>query len=213
MLAVLLEGQCREKKRQAKPQMSEKTTSSRVSVDEKVIKAAFTLARELGWETVTLKDISDESGISLSEMRNYFDDKTDILVQYNKQLDKKVLASVNGQNEPVRDQLFEILMERFDLLNEDRESLKAILSSFKRDPKQVLLSWPHLCRSMSWILEAVGEDTRGIKGAMKVAGLSGVYLKTLKAWIEDDSVDMAATMAALDKSLKTADEWVGRIPI
>tara|TARA_B100000378_G_scaffold268214_1_gene255180 strand:- start:616 stop:1257 length:642 start_codon:yes stop_codon:yes gene_type:complete len=213
VLAVLLEGQCREKKRQAKPQMSEKTTSSRVSVDEKVIKAAFTLARELGWETVTLKDISDESGISLSEMRNYFDDKTDILVQYNKQLDKKVLASVNGQNEPVRDQLFEILMERFDLLNEDRESLKAILSSFKRDPKQVLLSWPHLCRSMSWILEAVGEDTRGIKGAMKVAGLSGVYLKTLKAWIEDDSVDMAATMAALDKSLKTADEWVGRIPI
>ena len=209
----MLEGQCREKKRQAKPQMSEKTTSSRVSVDEKVIKAAFTLARELGWETVTLKDISDESGISLSEMRNYFDDKTDILVQYNKQLDKKVLASVNGQNEPVRDQLFEILMERFDLLNEDRESLKAILSSFKRDPKQVLLSWPHLCRSMSWILEAVGEDTRGIKGAMKVAGLSGVYLKTLKAWIEDDSVDMAATMAALDKSLKTADEWVGRIPI
>ena len=193
--------------------MSEKTTSSRVSVDRKVIKAAFTLARELGWETVTLKDISDESGISLSEMRNYFDDKTDILVQYNKQLDKKVLASVSGQNEPVRDQLFEILMERFDLLNEDRESLKAILSSFKRDPKQVLLSWPHLCRSMSWILEAVGEDTRGIKGAMKVAGLSGVYLKTLKAWIEDDSVDMAATMAALDKSLKTADEWVGRIPI
>ena len=193
--------------------MSEKTTSSRVSVDEKVIKAAFTLARELGWETVTLKDISDESGISLSEMRNYFDDKTDILVQYNKQLDKKVLAGVSGQNEPVRDQLFEILMERFDLLNEDRESLKAILSSFKRDPKQILLTWPHLCRSMSWVLEAVGEDTRGIKGAMKVAGLSGVYLKTLKAWIEDDSVDMAATMAALDKSLKTADEWVVRIPI
>ena len=193
--------------------MSEKTTSSRVSVDRKVIKAAFTLARELGWETVTLKDISDESGISLSEMRNYFDDKTDILVQYNKQLDKKVLAGVSGQNEPVRDQLFEILMERFDLLNEDRESLKAILSSFKRDPKQILLTWPHLCRSMSWVLEAVGEDTRGIKGAMKVAGLSGVYLKTLKAWIEDDSVDMAATMAALDKSLKTADEWVGRIPI
>ena len=113
MLAVLLEGQCREKKRQAKPQMSEKTTSSRVSVDGKVIKAAFTLARELGWETVTLKDISDESGISLSEMRNYFDDKTDILVQYNKQLDKKVLASVSGKNEPVRDQLFEILMDLF----------------------------------------------------------------------------------------------------
>ena len=104
-------------------------------------------------------------------------------------------------------------MERFDLLNEDRESLKAILSSFKRDPKQVLLSWPHLCRSMSWILEAVGEDTRGIKGAIKVAGLSGVYLKTLKTWVEDDSADMAATMATLDKTLKTADDWVNRIPI
>ncbi|MAQ71203.1 MAG: TetR family transcriptional regulator [Alphaproteobacteria bacterium] len=193
--------------------MPEKNVSSRNSVETKVIKAAFLLARQIGWEHVTLKDISEEAGISLSEMREHFEDKIDILVQYNKQLDKKVLGNIGGEGEPVKDRLFEILMDRFDLLNEDREALKVILKSFKYDPKQVLFSWPHLCRSMSWIMEAVGEDTRGIKGAIKVAGLSGVYLKTLKTWVEDDSADMAATMATLDKTLKTADDWVNRIPI
>ena len=167
--------------------MPEKNVSSRNSVETKVIKAAFLLARQIGWEHVTLKDISEEAGISLSEMREHFEDKIDILVQYNKQLDKKVLGNIGGEGEPVKDRLFEILMDRFDLLNEDREALKVILKSFKYDPKQVLFSWPHLCRSMSWIMEAVGEDTRGIKGAIKVAGLSGVYLKTLKTWVEDDS--------------------------
>ena len=66
---------------------------------------------------------------------------------------------------------------------------------------------------MSWILEACGEDTSGVKGAIKVVGLSGLYLKTLKTWVDDDSPDMAATMAALDNSLKNADEWVNRLPI
>ena len=64
-----------------------------------------------------------------------------------------------------------------------------------------------LCRSMSWMLEAAGMDTGGARGAMRVAGLSGVYLKTLKVWKKDDSPDLSKTMAALDKDLNRLEQF------
>ncbi|MEC7576790.1 MAG: TetR family transcriptional regulator, partial [Pseudomonadota bacterium] len=73
--------------------------------------------------------------------------------------------------------------------------------SFHYDPKQAVISCPHLCRSMSWMLEAAGIEVGGIKGAMKVAGLTALYIKTLRVWRSDESVDMAKVMAALDKDL------------
>ena len=58
---------------------------------------------------------------------------------------------------------------------------------------------------MTWMLEAAGLQTTGLKGAVRVAGLSGLYIKTLWVWRDDDSPDMAKTMAALDKNLTRAE--------
>ncbi len=59
------------------------------------------------------------------------------------------------------------------------------------------------------MLEAAGIDTGGYKGAIKIAGLTALYLKTLKTWREDDSEDMAKTMAELDKNLERSEQWAG----
>jgi hypothetical protein len=59
---------------------------------------------------------------------------------------------------------------------------------------------------MSWVLEAAGMDTSGIKGAIRVAGLGGIYLNVLRTWMEDDSADLGRTMAALDKNLSRAEQ-------
>ena len=66
---------------------------------------------------------------------------------------------------------------------------------------------------MSWMLEAAGIETAGIKGAVKVIGLTGIYLKTLRVWCDDESPDMGKTMAALDKNLGQAEEWAGRLAL
>ena len=79
------------------------------------------------------------------------------------------------------------------------------MHAFKFDPKEAVLSCPHLCRSMSWMLEASGVDTNGIRGAAKIIGLTGVYLKVLKTWRDDESPDLGKTMAALDKHLGQAE--------
>lgn len=179
------------------------------TLKEKVIAAAFELAQARGWENVSFVDIAEAAGFTPLEIHDDFADKTDILMTYGRMLDRKILETAGeaGEEETPRDRLFDLLMERFDLLNEDRGAIISILCSFKGDPKQAVIALPHLGRSMSWMLEGAGISTVGITGAVKVAGLTGVYLNVLRSWKDDESPDMAGTMAALDRSLGRAESF------
>lgn len=174
---------------------------------EDLVVLAMDLAAQRGWAVLTMRDIAEESGVSLLDLHMHFDDKTDILVALGRQIDRQVLESAGELDDDlsVRDQLFDVLMERFDALNQYRRGVMSVLDSFIPDPKQAVISLPHLCRSMSWMLEAAGCDTTGIKGALKVTGLTGVYLNVLRTWRDDDSPDLSKTMAALDKHLDRSE--------
>lgn len=175
---------------------------------ERAVAAALDLSADIGWDMVTMADIADGAGATLAELSDVFDDKADILVAYSRMIDRRVLENVGtaSPDEEPRDRLFEIMMERFDIIGEHREAVLSMLSSFKTDPKQAVISLPHLARSMTWMMEAAGLDTSGIKGAIRVTGLTLVYANVLRVWMADDSADLAKTMAALDKSLGRAEQ-------
>jgi AcrR family transcriptional regulator len=175
---------------------------------ERAVNAALDLASRMGWDMITMADIADKAHATLAELADVFDDKTDVLVAYGRQIDKKVLTLCANPDPSMseRDRLFDILMERFDVLNGNRAAVVSILKSFAFDPKQAVISLPHLGRSMAWMLEAAGIDTSGIKGAVRVAGLTIVYLNATRHWMTDDSADLSKTMAALDRSLNRAEQ-------
>lgn len=180
--------------------------SDNTDIQKKIVTTALNLAVEQGWEYTTLRDIAECSQLKPSELYDVIDDKSDVLVLLGRLIDRQVLAELDvDETSSPRERLFDIMMDRYEVLNDYREGLIAILESFKYDPKQLVISMPHLCRSMSWMLECAGVETSGIKGALKVAGLSGLYLKVLRTWIEDDSDDLAKVMAALDKALERAE--------
>ena len=175
---------------------------------QKIIAIALDLAVTQGWDRTILRDIAEKSGISLLELYDIFEDKTDILIQLDRMIDQTVLEGLGcfAPEASPKERLFDILMDRFAALNEYREGITAIIESFKYDPKQVVISMPYLCKSMAWMLEAAGIETNGIRGAIKVAGLTGLYLKVLRTWKEDISPDLSKTMSALDKALGTAEK-------
>jgi AcrR family transcriptional regulator len=184
--------------------------SKDTDIHHKIVIAALDLAVERGWEYTTLRDIAERSGVKPVDLYDVIEDKSDVLVLLGRMIDRRVLADLDIDDEgPARERLFDIMMDRYEVLNDYREGLMAVLESFKYDPKQIVISMPHLCRSMSWMLENAGIETSGVKGAIKVAGLSAVYLKVLRVWKSDDSADLGKTMAALDKALegveRTAD--------
>ncbi len=97
-------------------------------------------------------------------------------------------------------------MERFDIINNNRDAVLSILKSFKSDPKQMIISLPHLGKSMMHVLTMSGVNTSGLCGMTQVTGLIGVYLYALKTWKDDESADLSKTMAAVDKALDIAEQ-------
>jgi len=185
-------------------------SKTKIPTKDKIIRAALDLAAERDWGYIALYDIAEAASVSLAELFDHFEDKTDIFTAYIKSVDRRVLEAFANQAGQVgqagdgmspRDTLFDVLMERFDVMNEERAALSSIMGHIKCDPAQAVVTMPYLCRSMSWMLEASGFETRGLRGALKLSAVTGLYLKTLRVWLEDDSEDMAKVMAALDKDL------------
>lgn len=172
---------------------------------------ALSLAEEKGWENVSIGDIARRAGIGLSELYALYADKTDILAGYGRMVDRTVLERLGSGDEggSPRERLFDLLMERFEVLNAHRGGVLSVLRHLWRDPKQAVIGLPHLARSMAWMMAAAGIDTEGMRGAARVAGLSALYLHLLKVWSGDDSPDMGQTMAAVDRVLERAGRFAG----
>jgi len=194
-----------------------KNNTENVSIKDQMIDSALALAAIGNWGEIDFDDIIADAQIDRKEVLEYFDDKGDILIAYGRLVDKQMIENaalkplgdveITEENQSlIRERLFDLIMERFDVLNENRSAVLSILGGIKFDPKQAIIALPHLTKSIGRILEEAGETLGGIKGCAKITGLTAVYLYTVKSWCDDDTADMAKTMAVLDKSLGFAEE-------
>jgi ubiquinone biosynthesis protein COQ9 len=108
----------------------------------------------------------------------------------------------------VRDRLFDLIMRRLDALQAHRAGVLAVMRALPREPSTTLLLAWATRRSMRWFLHAAGVGTAGVRGELKLRGLVGVWLWTLRTWERDDSSDLSTTMASLDSALSRAERAV-----
>ncbi len=175
-------------------------------VAEGIIDAALALARTRDWRTVSLSEIADEAGVSLAQVYTVFSSKAAIVGGFMKRIDQHVLdgAAVDS-TESARDRLFEVLMRRFDALAPHKDAVAAILGGLCAEPAAALAQAPRVLCSMAWMLEAARVPTNGLLGLVRIEGLALIYANALRAWLADDTVDMAKTMAAVDQGLRRAE--------
>lgn len=177
--------------------------------------AALALAATRSWADIALAEIAEEAGLKLSEIYAVFPTKGAILAAFSRRIDGLVLAEdLEGlEDSPARDRLFDVMMRRFDELEPYREAVGNILADLWSDPVSALGGLPQLSRSMGWMLEAASVSTEGWRGLLRVQGLVGIYLATLRIWLRDDSADKSKTMAQLDaylRRIETLSERFGR---
>ena len=176
-------------------------------IPRKIVDAALSLAAQQGWRDTSLVDIAEGAGISLADLHKHYASKTAIVRAYQRRVDDAVLAREDPEREEQlpRDRLFDVVMGRFDVLQANKEAVRAILRDSVCDPVSVLCAGPGFVGSMGWMLEAAGIPRSGCFGRLKAKGLAVLYLTVLRAWLDDDSEDLARTMSTLDKQLRRAD--------
>ena len=180
---------------------------------ERLTAAALSLASERGWQAVSLADVAKRAEMSLSDCYRLIPDKTTLLYHLLAATDEYMLRE--GAADPqdnTRDRLFDVLMRRFDALQTRRLGMVAVLRELPFDPASAARLLPRLRRSLVWMLETAGVSATGLPGALRIKALGAVYLYALRAWIDDETPDMARTMAALDKALRRVEWLAGMLP-
>lgn len=165
----------------------------------------FALVEKRGWFKLTLPEIAKATGISLSQLLETYPEKSDILTQFGHMLDAQLAQNVSDSDEPLKDKLFDMVMQRFDALAPYRAGLLRLIEDMQTHPiSAVVLCLETVCgfnRSMALMFEMAGMSTSHPRALLGVVGLKIVYLSTLRTWKHDDSADLSATMATLDRGL------------
>lgn len=171
-----------------------------------ILPAFWRVLADRGWHGITMRGIAAEAGLSLAELRQGFESPQAILEAHGRAVDAAVLeGTVDDPTASARDKLFDVLMRRLDALQPDRAGVVRLMHDLPTAPLLALWLSTKLLPSMAWMLEAAGLDANGPSGLLRAKGLGTIWLAALRAWEKDDSVDLSATMAALDRALDRAD--------
>jgi hypothetical protein len=98
-----------------------------------------------------------------------------------------------------RDNLFEILMTRFELARPHKKLFSALFTS-REMPKLAPRLLKDFYGTMDRMLDLAGIPSSSCRPVV-VTGFGALYLSLVPVWLEDDSKDLAKTMAAVDRRL------------
>ena len=110
------------------------------------------------------------------------------------------------QSSSTKDMLFEVLMARFDILQENRLSFIKIFEAHKKSPNKLLKLFPSFLESMIVTAELAKFNVNGLKGSIRLKGLFFVYFATFYSWIDDKTSSLEKTMTT-DKNLDQTEKF------
>lgn len=167
---------------------------------------ALELAGDRPWNEISLRDVARASGVGFAELYARAADKDALLEHLSRRHDAAALAAAAEDDAAeAHDRLFEAVMARLEAMASHRAALIAIGRS-----RGAVALLPALPRTAKALLEAAGIDTTGPRGALRIAGMTRVWARTLQVWRDDEGA-LNRTMAEIDKRLRTLGRRLGRV--
>lgn len=168
--------------------------------------ALLALCASQGWRDLSLAEIAEAAGLDMATAHAAYPTKAALVVGLVRSIDAAVLGSLNDDplEGSAKDQLFDLLMRRFDFLQQSRDGFAALLHELPQTPLEAAAVACQVRRSLRLMLESAGVSASGLKGVLRLQGLVAIHLAALRAWLRDDSDDLVKTMAEVDKRLSQA---------
>lgn len=172
-------------------------------------KGVLALAADKTWRDITIFDIATAAGADVASLAGLApSDAADVVADH---FDRAAAAGVTSvdKEQGLRDRLFDLAMRRFEAMEPHRFAVLAL--DRVQDGLGQAVAFARTGRTARWLLTLAGEGVDGVDGAAKVQGLAVVLTRAQAAWKNDADGDFTRTMAALDKGLREAETWAGRL--
>ena len=174
-----------------------------IEYEKKIAQNTLNILKNKSWNSFSLEQILKNVKVK----KALFKTKFDLLKTIGKYVDYLLINKTKSlENSSTKDMLFEVLMARFDILEENRKAFLEIYKIIKKKPQQFIKLLPTFLESMIITAELSKYKVNGLKGTIKLKGLMLVYFITFFQWVDDKDSSLEKTMTALDKNLDQAEK-------
>jgi len=179
---------------------------TREEIIHKGITAALNLAADTPWANLTLKQIADEAGLSMAELHGVAD-KADLAAGVEAHFDKAMSEGSFESDETPRTRLFDVIMMRFEAMEDVREGARSYLRWRDRSLSGLSNRVKGRAATARWALSCSGLDGGdGLPLPLQMMGLAWAIAQAEQAWKKETSPDLTRTMATLDTELIALEE-------
>ena len=185
-----------------------------IEIENKYIKKGFDLINDIGWEEFSLEKLSTKEKIPINDLKVFFKCKNSIVDKFSRMIDKNIESKLridDFKDSSKKDILFELIMMRFDEMEDFKGSLVKILDVSKNKPLLISIITKNVMNTMDFFLELSNSYNNYAFDFLKKNFLFIIYSITFKTWLSDDTEDLSKTMAELDKLLSTAENFQQKV--
>ncbi|MEO1188358.1 MAG: hypothetical protein AAFW60_04730 [Pseudomonadota bacterium] len=181
---------------------------TRDEIIEKGVEAALKLAESEKWSSVTLAAIADEAGLSLRDFHRHAD-KDALSAAVERTFDAGMSDGSFDPEESARTRLFDVIMMRFEAMEEVRDGAMSFLRWRDRSFDGLGLRLKNRTATAKWALTCAGLDgASSLPRGVQITALAWAIAQAERAWRQETSADLSRTMAALDAELIKLEERV-----
>ena len=169
----------------------------------KIAQVTLKILSKKSWKYLSVREVRQKSKIKVFD--NKIKNKHVLLRNINAYFDHVLSLDARGMDKSNRkDMIFEVMMMRFDILQNNRKALLSIFKSFKSKPQELIFFLPYLLDSMILMANYANISINGLKGQLRLKGILIIYCSTFLIWIKDESTSLEKTMTSLDHNLDKA---------
>ena len=174
-----------------------------IEYEKKIAQQTLNILKKKSWKTFSLEQILKEVKVKRTNIKTKFD----LLITISKYVDYLLIDKTKYlENSTTKDMLFEVIMARFDILQENRKAFLEIYKILKKNPQQLIKLLPTFLESMIITAELSKYKVNGLKGTIRLKGLMLIYFITFFQWMDEKDSSLEKTMTALDKNLDQAEK-------
>ena len=181
-----------------------------LKTEHKIIKLIFKKIESSGWENFNFNEFSREYKIPIVKIRHFFVNKNQIIIKFSKMIDFYVEQKISADDinmSSIKDNLFELIMLRFEEMEDYKISLRIITQSLANNPLLLSRVSKNILNSLDFYLELSQGYDRSSLDLFKKNILFLVYSYCFNVWLNDSTPDLSSTMAELDKLLSMAENF------
>ena len=173
-----------------------------------LINKAFKMIEKIGWKSFSFEKLAEEEKISVLDVNKVLKTKTILLREFSLMIDSSVEKNFDLkdlENSSTKDNLFELIMLRLELMTPYKKALYNIIDAFKKDLSAYKTVSCSILNSLDFYLELTNSYDGSFFDGLKKNTLLIIYARTFMTWMNDNSDEMTKTMSELDKMLSFAE--------